>query len=299
MQSAGQAVIGGIASRDSVAAHIRDIMALGYNKDIHEDFEEFVMQNIKLIPADKWTRTKAAGGNARTRRVGEILVDWAVLEAARKLTMKDRMMNAYSRAEFLRGLPFTPPKFNMNAFPYTPIAWTLRHFGDVYTLADSGDYDDIFTHILRWRTYYKEPFHSYRYGEAKTMSDYRFLRACEKAKIAEEEREKQINAQKRARNRMWASNTKRDLPDKDKRAEVAAELEAMSLNDRLAAIANSEYLLDYYHPWYYRGGWGKLFAENNSVSSLDADARESLALKLEKRNHRGWAKVKQQLSKFV
>ena len=306
MQSAGQAVIGGIASPDSVAAHIRDIMSLGYNKDIHEDFEKFVIRHIKLIPADKWPQIKVAGGNARTRRVGEILVDWAVLEAARKLTMKDRLMNAYSHEDFLRGLPFTPPKFDMDASPYTPIAWTLRHFGDVHALAESGDYDDIFNQIFRWRTYYKEPFHSHHYEKAKNMSDYHFFRVREKEervkfaqKKREEERKKQINAQKRERNRAWVSNTVRDLHNKGKRAEIVAELESMPLDDRLVAIANSDYLLDYYHPWCYRGGWGKLFTENNSVFSLDADSRESLALKLEKRNYLGWEEVKRQLSEIA
>ena len=297
MQSAGQAVIGGIATSDSVAAHIRDIMALGYNKDIHEGFEKFVMQNIHLISADKWPRTKAAGGNARTRRVGEILVDWAVLEAARKLTMKDRLMNAYSHEGFLQVLPFAPPKFDMDASPYTPIAFTLRHFGDVHALAESGDYDDIFNQIFRWRTYYKEPFHSRRYGRAKTMGEYRSINARDKARKKGEIAEAERKAQESEKKREWSGNTTRDLRDKGKRAEVAAKLESMPLGGRLAAIADSDYMLHYYRP--HLRGWGKLFAENNSVSSLKADSRKRLTLKLKNRSPLGWEEVKRQLSEIA
>ena len=296
MQSVGQTVIGGIASPDSVAAYIRDIMALGYNKDIHVGFKKFVVRHIELISLDKWPQTKAAGGDTLTRRVGEILVGWAVLEAAGKLTMESRLPNACSPEEFHSVLQFGDlPEFGMDAFPYIPIASTLYHYGDVYVLADSGDYDDIFNQILRWRTDEKEPFNRHYYNQAKNMSDYHTRRAREEERIAQEERDKKKREQKRKQICEWISNTARD---KAKRAEVAAELDAMPLDNRLAAIANSEYLLDYYHPWYYRGEWGKLFAESNSVSSLDADSRESLALKLEKRNYLGWEEVKQQLSEI-
>ena len=298
MQSAGQAVISGIATSDSVAAHIRDIMALGYNKNIHKDFEEFVMQNIKLIPADKWPRTKAAGGNARTRRVGEILVDWAVLEAARKLTTGERLINTYGRKSFIQGLPFTPPPFNMEASPYTPIARTLSHLvGDVHALAESGNYDDIFNQIFRWRTYYKEPFDGRRYGRAKTMDEYRSIKAREKKKDEEDEARRRQKAQESEKKREWADNTARDLHDKGKRAEVAAELESMPLGGRLAAIADSDYMLHYYRP--HLRGWGKLFAGNNSVSSLKADSRKRLTLKLKNRSPLGWEEVKRQLSKIA
>ena len=306
MQSAGQAVIGGSATPDSVAAHIRDIMALGYNKDIHEGFEEFIMQNIKLIPAklipaDKWPRTKAAGGNARTRRVGEILVDWTVLEAAIKLTIMDsdsRLMNGYnSYDDFRQALPFSPPKFDMDASSYTtPAARTLDRFG-VYVLADSGDYDDIFNQILRWRTYDKEPFNRHYYNQAKNMSGYRDLKALEKKKDEEDEARRRQKAQESEKKREWAENTARDLHDKGKRAEVAAELESMSLGGRLAAIADSDYMLHYYRP--HLCGWGKLFAGNNSVFSLKADSRNRLILKLKNRKPPlGWEEVKRQLSEI-
>ena len=305
MQSVGQTVIGGIASPDSVAAYIRDIMALGYNKDIHVGFKKFVVRHIESISLNKWPQTKTVGGDALTRRVGEILVGWAVLEAAGKLTMKSRLPNNCSRKDFLSVLQFGDlPEFGMDAFPYTPIASTLRHFatlrhfGKVYVLADSGDYDDIFNQIIRWRTDEKEPFHCYRYDQMKNMSDYHALRvrenAREKDRIAEAERK----AQEREKKDEWAENTTRDLHDKGKRAEVAAELESMPLGGRLAAIADSDYMLHYYRP--HLRGWGKLFAENNSVSSLKPDSRNRLILKLKNRKPPlGWEEVKRQLSEIA
>ena len=299
MQSAGQAVIGGIASPDSVAAYIRDIMALGYNKDIHVGFKKFVVRHIESISLDKWPQTKTAGGDALIRRVGEILVGWAVLEAAGKLTMKSRLPNNCRRKDFLSVLQFDGclPEFGMDAFPYIPIASTLCHYGDVYVLADSGDYDDIFNQILRWRTDEKEPFDRHLYNKAKSVSEYRSIRACERARKEEEERQKKIKAQEREKKDEWAENTARDLHDKGKRAEVAAELESMPLGGRLAAIADSDYMLRYYRP--HLRGWGKLFAENNSVSSLNPDSRKRLALKLEKRSLLGWEEVKRQLSEIA
>ena len=298
MQSAGQAVIGGIASPDSVAAYIRDIMALGYNKDIHVGFKKFVVRHIESISLDKWPQTKTAGGDALIRRVGEILVGWAVLEAAGKLTMKSRLPNNCRRKDFLSVLQFGDlPEFGMDAFPYTPIASTLRHFGKVYVLADSGDYDDIFNQILRWRTDEKEPFNRHYYNQAKNMSDYHARRVHEEEEEARKKREKEIRDRERAKIREWAVNTARDLHDKGKRAEVAAELESMPLGRRLAAIADSDYMLHYYRP--RLRGWGKLFAENNSVSSLKADSRNRLTLKLKKRSPLGWEDVKRQLSEIA
>lgn len=297
MQAAGQAVVAGTATPDSVGAHIDRLLSFGYNRDAHEDFEKFLMQDVGLLPVVVSHRPRFKTGQRRIRLVGEILVDWAVLEAARTVAGR-RAVRLVGRTpgQWRAALPFVPPPFDMEAEPYTPIAHILGRFGGAHALAATGDYDDIFNQILLWRIYYKEPFHGRYYGQAKTMDDYRRLRIAECERMAEEARQKQQSAAKRARNNAWADNTSRDLSDKCGRAKAVEELEAMLPDERLTAIARSPYLLDYYQPRSTRKEWGRVLAESGAVSSLDDESREALSLKLEGRNYHGWGDVKRQLA---
>ncbi|MGI9346590.1 MAG: hypothetical protein ACR2PV_01210, partial [Gammaproteobacteria bacterium] len=98
MQQAGVDIINETATQASVAQHIEEILALGYNGEIHERFSDFVNLNTDFFDPS-WGEIKKSAStwtivSARTRLVrpvGEILVDWIVLEAARRLTAGERI----------------------------------------------------------------------------------------------------------------------------------------------------------------------------------------------------------------
>ena len=230
MRAVGQTVIRETADDKSIAKHISDIVAWGYNGKIHTHFHEFVTLHIDAAKAD-------SDGDDLIRWAGEILVDFAVLDAARKYTKdealfgrtpKVRRMEAGDKLtknetlrkweDFLRLLPFKPPRFEIDAKPYTPIADTffwlsqrryIHGHQDVIRLADSGNYDDIFDRLLLWKTYYKEPFHCDNnppYWHVRSIKDYHRQRERERpAEAAAFQRHARDVESRAAADRHWES----------------------------------------------------------------------------------------------
>ena len=250
MRAVGQTVIRETADgkstakhvSDIIAKHISDIVAWGYNGKIHTHFHEFVTLHIDVAEAD-------SGDDDLIRWAGEILVDFAVLDAARKYTKGEplfgrtpsaRRMEAGDKLtkndtlskweDFIPLLPFEPPPFEIEAKPYTPIADTffwlsrrryIRGHQDVIRLADSRNYDDIFHHLLLWKTYYKEPFHCGNnppYWHARSIDDYHRQR----------ERDRPIEAAALQRHI-------RDVESRAVEARAAAQQHARDLEARAAA----------------------------------------------------------------
>ena len=320
MQQAGLDIINGTATSVSVAQHIEEILALGYNGEIHERFSDFVIQNTDFLDpswgeikksASTWTIVRAR--TRLVRPVGEILVDWIVLEAARRLTAGERIWirkrGDYTRDEFLAKLPFIPPAFNLPARPDTPVAhtfWGLGYrIGDLKRLADDEIYDDIFDKILLWKTYYKEPFHDYRYGDIRSIEDYHQQRKLEALEVLsapkidpELQMKKEKREAKRNADRVWIDNTNRDIKNKDKRTKDIMRMKNMGLVERLEEIANSNYFIDYYDcpPWHHRKEWGEEFAKHCTVEKISEQSKKLLIRKLDGRNYHGWEMVKSQLA---
>ena len=300
MQQAGVDIINGTATSVSVAQHIEEILALGYNGEIHERFSDFVIQNTDFLDpswgeikksASTWTIVRAR--TRLVRPVGEILVDWIVLEAARRLTAGERIWirkrGGYTRDEFLAKLPFIPPAFNLPARPYTPVAYTFSGLGyRLDKLADSRIYDDIFDKILLWKTYYKEPFHNYRYGDIRSIEDYHQQRKLEVLEEAKEAKEKAERNAERNVVQVWIDHTNRDIKNKDQRTKDIKRMENMGLVERLEEIANSNYLIDYYVGPPHRGKWGEQFAEDRTMGKISENSKKLLIMKLGRRHYHGW-----------
>ena len=298
MQQAGVDIINGTATSVSVAKHIEEILALGYKGKIHERFSDFVIQNTDFL--DPHWRMEFSAGPHLIKPVGEILVDWIVLEAARKLTTGERIVIGIhygdARDEFLRKLPFIPPDFNIPAHPYTPVAHTFwglgHHMGRVEHLADSKKYDDIFDKILLWKTSDKEPFHLSRFNGIRSVEDYHQQRVTEILREVQEAKEEA----KRNVVRVWADNTNESIQNKDQRKKDITRMENMGLVERLEEIANSEYLIDYYVGPPHRGKWGEQFAEDRTVDKISENSKKRLIMKLHKKNYHKWENVKSQLA---
>lgn len=221
MHAAGQAIIDGTATEDSVAKHIEEITAWGYDDKVHSKFEHFISDNIETIGGMAAVNQLPGLGSRSSRMlpdsnliryVGTILVDFAVLEAARCSSTGNCMTR---NEDFLRALPFKPPPFNIKKRPYTPIADTFyyllpgshgRATNDVIYLADSGEYDDIFHHLLLWKHYYKEPFHcGYNppYRDIRSIADYHQMR--KKARAEEDAHRLAFNKKQAEIYEHWAS----------------------------------------------------------------------------------------------
>ena len=166
MQKSGRLIADDITTTNSFAKHIQEIISLGYDGDIHSNFSKFICQNYSLATDDK------------VKWVGEILLDWVVLDTTRCLTTKKYncvLSRDIGENKFLDSLSFRPPDFNLEAHPYTEVAITFWRLplGRIEDLIISGQYDDIFDKILLWRTYCKEPFHNYKYGlNIRSVDEY-------------------------------------------------------------------------------------------------------------------------------
>ena len=256
MRAFGKQLIAETATRATAEEHIREIQELGYDEEIHVNFADFAYKNRTLKPTE----------DNRIRWLGEILVDYIFLEAARYLTNPGEFYpKICGNCNACCLWPFAPPAFDLKNHPYTQAAFAFRNFGypvmseRVLQLADSGKYDDIFDKIFLWRTYLKEPFHAYQYGlQIRSISGYHAYRAEEikwnlsekrivKHEMLEYEKCKSIKNEHAKLREQWVTNTERDRKTPVQESTVT-HLESLSLADRLLAIAESNYAIDFYPP---------------------------------------------------